>query len=299
MARVEIAAQPWGTVTDRAGNTRSGLAFTITTTGGGAVTRYAASTGGTTETSTVTNANGEIPGFVDAGTYIVSVGGVTHQVEAIFGGSTGPQGPTGATGPTGPQGPIGNTGAQGSTGLTGPTGPAGPSGPTGPAGPGSGQIWRSIIDTTETMPSSFGVMPTPDTVTFTVGNSGRFDVWFQGFYKAPTVDGAMRLMLDGAPAQQLTVNDSDGAPLATPALSVSPFWGIVQSNAASTSSSADAGPPASGGYLLASTPSGSSGSLLQPLPFYAPAGSHTVAVQVSHASGGQLKLRKLWVVTYD
>lgn len=86
MSRVEIATSPWGVVQDRAGNVRSGLSFTVTTLAAAPATRYAAATGPTTDTSTVTNANGEIPGFIDEGSYIVSVGGVTKQVEAVAGG---------------------------------------------------------------------------------------------------------------------------------------------------------------------------------------------------------------------
>jgi hypothetical protein len=85
---IEIATQPWGVVQDRQGNVRPSLAFTITTTTGTPVTRYTDSTGTTPDTSTVTNANGEIPGFVAPGEYVVTVGGITHQVEAVTSGTT-------------------------------------------------------------------------------------------------------------------------------------------------------------------------------------------------------------------
>lgn len=147
MHLIEIAVQPWGVAQDQGGNVRSGVEFSLTTLLGAPVTRYTSSAGTTPETSTRTNDRGEIPGWVDTGTYILTVGTVTKQVEAIYGGFAGPAGPAGSTGLQGPQGTPGSpgpAGAKGTTGTTGPqgsigaTGPQGPIGPQGPPGSGVG-----------------------------------------------------------------------------------------------------------------------------------------------------------------
>lgn len=63
-------------------------------------------------------------------------------------GLPGPQGATGSQGPTGPAGVAGPQGPQGVPGPTGPVGAAGPQGPAGADGTGSGDMLKSVYDTT-------------------------------------------------------------------------------------------------------------------------------------------------------
>lgn len=76
MARVELASLGVGVAQDVAGNVQAGRAVTINTT------VYAAATGGTTISPVLTQNDGTIPGWVEEGTYTVTVGGVTRTVEA-------------------------------------------------------------------------------------------------------------------------------------------------------------------------------------------------------------------------
>jgi len=92
MARVEIASQSWGIITDPSGVSQPGVLATYTLPDNTPVTRYAASTGGTT-TSAVTDSLGAVPGWLDAGTYKMTAGGVTRTVEAISASMVGLAGP--------------------------------------------------------------------------------------------------------------------------------------------------------------------------------------------------------------
>lgn len=77
ITRVEIAAQAWGWVADRAGNGLSARAITLS----GPV--YADATTATVLTSIITDFRGVIPGWVQTGTYVLTVAEVTQTVEAI------------------------------------------------------------------------------------------------------------------------------------------------------------------------------------------------------------------------
>lgn len=63
-------------------------------------------------------------------------------------GLPGPQGAAGSQGPVGPMGPAGPQGPQGVPGPTGPIGATGPQGPAGADGTGTGDMLKSIYDTT-------------------------------------------------------------------------------------------------------------------------------------------------------
>jgi hypothetical protein len=95
MARVEIATQGWGWVTDTQGNALNGR--TVTLTG----TVFTTSGGSTTISPIVTGADGTIPGWIDSGTYTLAIPSlsVTHQVEAVSGSTGGGSGvPAGTSG---------------------------------------------------------------------------------------------------------------------------------------------------------------------------------------------------------
>jgi hypothetical protein len=87
LPRVEIASQSWGWIADSAGNAVRGLAVQIQNLDGTAATHWDAITGGTSSTMTLlTAADGTIPGYLEAGTYGLTVTGVgTHRVEAVAG----------------------------------------------------------------------------------------------------------------------------------------------------------------------------------------------------------------------
>jgi hypothetical protein len=95
MARLEIAMQGWGLVIDRHGTARFNVPLTIS----GAV--YAASSGTPTISPITTREDGTIPGWIDPGTYTLTIDGVTHTVEAASGtgggGGTLPTGTSGAS----------------------------------------------------------------------------------------------------------------------------------------------------------------------------------------------------------
>jgi hypothetical protein len=88
MARVQIAAQPWGVIVDQDGNVREGITPTVTGLDSSPVTVYAASTGGTAVTSLATNARGEIPGWIDEGSYLLTTSAGSYQVEALQGAAS-------------------------------------------------------------------------------------------------------------------------------------------------------------------------------------------------------------------
>lgn len=93
MARVLIATQPWGVITNPYGDPQAGMAVSYTLLDGvTAVARFAGSTGGTT-TSLPTDSDGIVPGYMDIGSYLMTAGGVTRQVEAVSGVLTGLAGP--------------------------------------------------------------------------------------------------------------------------------------------------------------------------------------------------------------
>jgi hypothetical protein len=83
MARVEIAAQGWGWVSDRHGE-----AMIARVTINGSV--YPTSSGGSPIATLTTRFDGTIPGWIDPGTYTLSVdGGTTRTVEAVSGTGSG------------------------------------------------------------------------------------------------------------------------------------------------------------------------------------------------------------------
>lgn len=87
MARVLIATQPWGVLMEKAGLSRvlsvpsAGKLAAIDTT------VYAGATGATTISapSFVTNSDGELPGYVEAGRYTLTVDGEAREVDATTG----------------------------------------------------------------------------------------------------------------------------------------------------------------------------------------------------------------------
>lgn len=87
MARVEIASQAWGTLTEPPSNRL--LPFTSATLknlDGTNATTWSAVTGGTSSTAALTsNSDGTLPRFVEDGTYDLTVGATTRRVEAAGG----------------------------------------------------------------------------------------------------------------------------------------------------------------------------------------------------------------------
>ncbi len=79
MARVQIETQGWGWYADRYGNGLAGKTVTITGT------VYSTEGGGTVVSPIITNSSGLIPGWIDSGTYDITIDGVTRQVEAAPG----------------------------------------------------------------------------------------------------------------------------------------------------------------------------------------------------------------------
>jgi hypothetical protein len=69
MARVLIATQAWGWITDQYGNGRPAIPVSLATPAGAAVTVYDAVTGGAAIPSLATAADGTIPGYVESGPY--------------------------------------------------------------------------------------------------------------------------------------------------------------------------------------------------------------------------------------
>jgi hypothetical protein len=84
LSRVEIATQPFGIVEDE-NRLRPGLAVTFQFRDGTPAVVYDSRTGTGVIDPVVTNDNGEVPGFLEQGSYTISVGGVTHDVEAVIG----------------------------------------------------------------------------------------------------------------------------------------------------------------------------------------------------------------------
>lgn len=79
MARVLCETQGWGWYSDKFGN---GIANkTVTITG----TIMTAEVGGSVVSPIITNANGIIPGWIEEGTYDLTIDGVTRQIEAVSG----------------------------------------------------------------------------------------------------------------------------------------------------------------------------------------------------------------------
>lgn len=90
MARVEIASQAWGSVVDTAGNVRAGLTVNIANLNATPATTWSAVTGGTSSTAALTTGSlGEIPRYIEEGTYTLTAGSVTRRVEAVRGASVG------------------------------------------------------------------------------------------------------------------------------------------------------------------------------------------------------------------
>lgn len=83
MGRVRVASQWWGYFPDRTGTAQPGLTATLTGT------VYEAATGTTAVSGLVTDDNGELPGYVEEGTYTLgwtdSDGAHSLQVEAVSG----------------------------------------------------------------------------------------------------------------------------------------------------------------------------------------------------------------------
>lgn len=81
--RVLIATQSWGVVTDEFGNAKAGRDFDLATINGTPVTPFDDISSATPEPDAVTNASGEIPGYIETGPYNLTVDGVTKRVEAV------------------------------------------------------------------------------------------------------------------------------------------------------------------------------------------------------------------------
>lgn len=81
MARIELKGTPVGVIVDRDGRPRAGVAFTLT---GG--TLYAGSTGTTPQSSLVTNGDGEAPGWLEHGVYVITDTTTGEQVTFEVGG---------------------------------------------------------------------------------------------------------------------------------------------------------------------------------------------------------------------
>jgi hypothetical protein len=84
MPRVQLSGLAWGDVADSSGNARVGLIATIETVDGDSVTVYADAAGMGTVTA-ATQTDGTLPGWIEPGTYDVTVGGATTRVEAVSG----------------------------------------------------------------------------------------------------------------------------------------------------------------------------------------------------------------------
>lgn len=90
MSLVQIAGLAWGVVEDQAGNVRSGLPVSISfASDNSPATVYDTVGGANVVSPVVTNELGQIPGFIQQGSYIVNVGGQTVYGEAIT--ATNPQ----------------------------------------------------------------------------------------------------------------------------------------------------------------------------------------------------------------
>lgn len=90
MARVLVATRPWGTLWEKDGPASNGQGFRlkIPQTGVAAsinTTVYTAATGPGTVASFVTNDDGELPGWVEEGSYTLTVGAESFPVEAVSG----------------------------------------------------------------------------------------------------------------------------------------------------------------------------------------------------------------------
>lgn len=90
MARVLVATQPWGTLWEKDGPASNGQGFRlkIPQTGVAAsinTTVYSAATGAGTVASFVTNDDGELPGYVEEGSYTLTVGAESFPAEAVSG----------------------------------------------------------------------------------------------------------------------------------------------------------------------------------------------------------------------
>jgi hypothetical protein len=112
-------------------------------------------------------------------------------------GAVGPKGDIGATGTAGPQG---STGSQGDTGDAGPVGPAGAKGDTGATGPPVTTSYGFAMDSSTTRapniirpghPVPFagfngtGITVDPSGTTFTVSQSGLYQLDFLGSSRTP------------------------------------------------------------------------------------------------------------------
>lgn len=86
MARVEMASQAWGWITDTHGQAVSGITATLKNLDGTNATTWSAQSGGTSSTASLTsNSDGTLPRYVDEGTYTLTVGTTTRRVEAVSG----------------------------------------------------------------------------------------------------------------------------------------------------------------------------------------------------------------------
>src|SRR4051812_13068126 len=97
MARVKIAAQSWGWITDQHGEAQASAVATLKNLDGTNATTWSAQTAGTSSTASLsTNTDGTLPRYVDEGTYTLTVtppfGGspTTRRVEAVAGGGVRP-----------------------------------------------------------------------------------------------------------------------------------------------------------------------------------------------------------------
>lgn len=94
MSLVQVASESWGTVEDQAGNVRPNLPVSIVFRSDGSPATLVDQFGAPIS-NPVTDGNGQIPGYIEQGSYSVTIGGgpnsaaVTMAVEAIT--ATSPQ----------------------------------------------------------------------------------------------------------------------------------------------------------------------------------------------------------------
>lgn len=87
MARVQIASQSWGQITDGVNDPVGGVAAALKNLDGTAATVWSASSGGTSSTSSIsTDGSGLLSGWVEEGTYTLTVGATTRRIAAVGGG---------------------------------------------------------------------------------------------------------------------------------------------------------------------------------------------------------------------
>ena len=83
MARIECASQGWGLVLNQDGYPQRGVVVVFTDLAGVSVPVYDALVAGTQLSPIRTNNDGTVPGFIEGGTYLMTVGTTTRRIEAV------------------------------------------------------------------------------------------------------------------------------------------------------------------------------------------------------------------------